>query len=152
MSPWDGKENVPVSVRPGGDAPAVRYRGARAGGLSAKRNDRAAADHPLGEHVQDNGRHLAEGRRGVAGPGEVHAGVHAVGAQRHHLRLQDESRGGEQRGGAAEMAGSGESHSPQQHHPHPGTLEHRPHRLRGISPSFPCEDLRQDVEGGFAPL
>ena len=39
------------------------------------------------------------------------------------------------------MARPGEGHRPQQHHPDPGTLEHRAHGLRGISSSVPGQDV-----------
>merc|ERR1712037_230113 len=70
----------------------------------------------------------------------------------HHLRPEDREGGREQGGGVAEVARPGEGHRPQQPDPHSGTLEHPADRLRGVPPSFPCQDVCENASGGLAPL
>merc|ERR1712037_1070842 len=70
----------------------------------------------------------------------------------HHLRPEDREGGREQGGGVAEVARPGEGHRPQQPDPHSGTLEHPADRLRGVPPSFPCQDVCKNASGGLTAL
>ena len=79
---WREEENVAVSVCAGGHAAAVRPgRPDWAGHAGADDHPGAAAHPGQREHVHHDGGHPAEGQpHRLAGAGEEHAGVHALGS------------------------------------------------------------------------
>ena len=76
-----GAPDDPLPVRVGLHAAHVRPGAPGGARLRGAGEHPAAADPAVGQHVQHDGDHPAEGRGRGPRPGQVHAGVHAVGAQ-----------------------------------------------------------------------